>query len=57
MDIESIPIIAMLDADDIGIELDVEPPMDIPDMVLVGDMDIDIDILSILVGRYCGTKS
>lgn len=42
MAIESIPIIPMLDDEDMGMELSVEVAMGIPDMVLVGDSDIGI---------------
>ncbi|KAF2095959.1 hypothetical protein NA57DRAFT_59022 [Rhizodiscina lignyota] len=52
--IESIPIIIILDDEDMGMELPVELAMDIPDMVFVGDVDIDIvmpdlDMLSISI--------
>ena len=40
MAIESIPI--MLEDDDIGMELSVELLIDIPDMVAVGEADIDM---------------
>lgn len=42
--IESIPII-VLDVDDMGIELLPELVIDIPDIVFVGELDIDIVML------------
>jgi hypothetical protein len=54
MAIEAIPIIVMLDDDDMSMELAVELAMDIAEMVLVGDPDADIvmpgiDMLSISI--------
>ncbi len=49
MAIESIPIIIVLVDDDMAMEVVVELAMDISDMVLVGDPDIDIDMLSISI--------
>lgn len=62
MAIESIPTIVVPDDDDMGMELAVEPAMDIGEMVLVGDpvIDIvipDIDMLPILIWRICGGES
>lgn len=57
MVIESIPIISVPDEDDIGMEPAVEVAMGIVIIVFVAKPGIDIDILSMLIGRMCDDKS